>query len=39
MQNNKDMVVKAFQIAKILPLEDITLPPEDPFAGWIRNLM
>jgi len=33
MQNNEDMVAKAFQVAKILPLKDVTLPPEDPFAG------
>jgi len=35
MQNNEDMVINTFQMAKILPLEDIRLPPdpEDSFAG------
>jgi len=38
MQNNEDIIVKAFQMANILPLKDITLPPEDPFAGLEDNI-
>jgi len=38
MQNNEDIIVKAFQMANILPLKDITLPPEDPFVGLEDNI-
>ncbi len=35
MKNNPEMVTKSFKMAKILPLEDIVVPPEDPFEGLV----
>ena len=31
MQNNREIIIKAFQMAGITPIAEIEIPDEDPF--------
>ena len=39
MQNNREMIIKAIQIAGIIPIAEIEIPNEDPFLNIVRNFV